>query len=49
MSTPDDADGSSEVTARLIKQSRELLDSITEHLGDEDGSVVLDPSDDEGS
>ncbi|MCU1374514.1 MAG: hypothetical protein JWO68_1800 [Actinomycetia bacterium] len=47
MSTPDDADGSTEVTARLIKQSRELMDAITEHLGDEEGSVVLHPSDDE--
>jgi hypothetical protein len=47
MSAPDDANGSSEVTERLLKQSRELLDSITEHLGDEGGSVVLDPSDDE--
>lgn len=39
-----DADGSPEVTERLLKQSRELLDSIGERLGDEDGSVALDPT-----
>ena len=39
-----DADGSPEVTERLLKQSRELLDAIGDRLGDEDGSVALDPT-----
>lgn len=44
MSPQRDADGSSELTERLLAQSRELLDSISDHLGDETGAVVVDPA-----
>jgi hypothetical protein len=47
MSTHGGADGSSATTERLIKESRDLLNSIGDRLGDEDGSVSLDPEPDE--
>jgi hypothetical protein len=38
-----EADGSSETTERLLEQSRELLDDLRQRLGDEEGSVRVDP------
>ena len=47
MTPADEVDGSPELTARLIKESRELLEAIGDRLGDDDGSVVIDPDADE--
>ena len=46
MVTQGGADGSPELTERLLAQSRELLSSISDHLGDETGAVAVQPDDD---
>jgi hypothetical protein len=42
-----DDESVSETTAHLLEQSRKLIAELSERLGDEDGSVVLDSEDDE--
>jgi predicted P-loop ATPase/GTPase len=41
-------DSVSETTAHLLKESRKLIEELTERLADDEGSVVLEPDDDGG-